>query len=61
MNLTKDIILLTENIHWLTKDQAWHYRVLPENKTKDHFILYCEAETQRRLWDGLASEPTVSI
>lgn len=42
MNLTEDIVLLTENIHWLTKDQAWHYRVLPKNKADDHFLLYCD-------------------
>jgi len=42
MNLTEEITLLTENIHWLTKDQAWHYRVLPKNKTDNHFLLYCE-------------------
>jgi len=42
MNLTEDITLLTENIHLLTKDQAWHYRVLPKNKANDLFLLYCE-------------------
>jgi type IV pilus assembly protein PilB len=42
MNPTEDILLLTENIHWLTRDQAWHYRVLPKNKATDHFALYCE-------------------
>ncbi|MFI5137044.1 MAG: hypothetical protein ACHQIM_04400, partial [Sphingobacteriales bacterium] len=43
MNLTEDIILLTENIHWLTKDQAWHYRVLPKHRSDRQFELYCEA------------------
>ena len=42
MNLTEEITLLTENIHWLTKDQAWHYRVLPKQKTENYFLLYCE-------------------
>src|SRR5665213_473337 len=42
MNLTDDITLLTKNIHLLTKDQAWHYRVLPKDKANDHFVLYCE-------------------
>ncbi|HEY2581264.1 MAG TPA: GspE/PulE family protein [Mucilaginibacter sp.] len=42
MNLTDEITLLTENIHLLTKDQAWHYRVLPKHKTDSHFCLYCE-------------------
>jgi general secretion pathway protein E/type IV pilus assembly protein PilB len=42
MNLTEDIVILTDNIHWLTKDQAWHYRVLPNSRTGKHFSLYCE-------------------
>lgn len=42
MNLTEEITLLTENIHWLTKDQAWHYRILPKNRTSENFTLYCE-------------------
>jgi type IV pilus assembly protein PilB len=42
MNLTEDIVILTEHIHWLTKDQAWHYRVLPNSRTVKEFSLYCE-------------------
>lgn len=42
MNLTEDIVILTENIHWLTKDQAWHYKVLPQSRTEKQFSLYCE-------------------
>ena len=42
MNLTDEITLLTENLHWLTKDQAWHYRVLPKLKSDKVFLLYCE-------------------
>jgi len=41
MNLTEDIVILTDNIHWLTKDQAWHYRVLPKDRTEKQFSLYC--------------------
>ena len=37
-----DINLLTENIHWLTMDQAWHYRVLPKGRTSERLQLYCE-------------------
>ncbi|MFI5139334.1 MAG: GspE/PulE family protein [Sphingobacteriales bacterium] len=47
MNLTEDIILLTENIHWLTKDQAWHYRVLPKNRSDKQFELYCEETAEQ--------------
>ena len=53
MNITEEIVILTEDIHWLTKDQAWHYRVLPENRTQSHFSLYCEEGTNQ---SGLSSE-----
>ncbi len=42
MNLTEDINISTDNIHWLSKDQAWHYRVLPKNRTDSYFSLYSE-------------------
>jgi type IV pilus assembly protein PilB len=42
MNIAEEITLLTESIHWLAKDQAWHYRVLPKHKADNHFLLYCE-------------------
>jgi type IV pilus assembly protein PilB len=44
MNQTEEIVILTDNIHWLTKDQAWHYRVLPDNRTEKQFSLYCEED-----------------
>ena len=53
MNLTEDISLSTENLHRLTTDQAWHYRVLPKDKTTDYFLLYCEEGADK---DGLSSE-----
>ena len=40
--MTKDIILVTENIHLLTKDQAWHYRILPKARKGETLQLYCE-------------------
>ena len=42
MKKPEEIVLLTDNIHLLTKDQAWHYRILPKQKTGDAFFLYCE-------------------
>jgi len=47
MKLNEQITLLTENIHWLTTDQAWHYRVLPKNRTKESLQLYCEDSADR--------------
>jgi len=41
MNLTEDISIKTDHLHWLTKDQAWHYKVLPKNKTDYRITLYC--------------------
>ncbi|MEO7215169.1 GspE/PulE family protein [Mucilaginibacter sp.] len=42
MDLSTDITLQTEHIHWLTKDQAWHYRVLPKGKENNTLQLFCE-------------------
>lgn len=42
MDITEDIVLLTERLHWLTKDQAWHYRVLPKGETGGALEFYCE-------------------
>jgi len=53
MNLKEDIALSTQNIHSLTKEQAWHYRVLPKNKAIDHFSLYCEEGADK---NSLSSE-----
>jgi type IV pilus assembly protein PilB len=47
MNLTEEITILTDDIHWLTKDQAWHYKVLPKSKTPKSFSLYCEDSVNR--------------
>lgn len=47
MNLTEDITLLTDNLHMLAKDQAWHYRVLPKNTTGNRLVLYCDESTDQ--------------
>ncbi|PTQ92457.1 general secretion pathway protein E/type IV pilus assembly protein PilB [Mucilaginibacter yixingensis] len=44
MNEAAVISIQRDQLHWLTKEQAWHYRVLPVAKTADSFELYCEAE-----------------
>jgi type IV pilus assembly protein PilB len=43
MNVTEEINIRTDDLHWLTKDQAWHYKVLPKNRTATDFTLYCES------------------
>ena len=42
MNTLEEITISTDNLHRLTKDQAWHYRVLPKFRRDNKFILYCE-------------------
>lgn len=42
MNLNKLITIPTEHLHWLTKEQAWHYRVLPKSKANGVLELYGE-------------------
>ena len=42
MNLNEEITLLTENIHWLSREQAWHYHILPKGKSNNTYTLYCE-------------------
>ncbi len=47
MDVNEEIVLLTNNLHWLTKEQAWYYRVLPKMKDNDSLILYCENSTDK--------------
>jgi type IV pilus assembly protein PilB len=42
VDVKEDRILLTEHVHLLTKEQAWHYRVLPKSSSPGHIGLYCE-------------------
>ncbi|WP_036678852.1 GspE/PulE family protein [Daejeonella oryzae] len=42
MSLEGDIKLLTENIHLITREQAWHYRILPKHKSDNQYLFYCE-------------------
>jgi type IV pilus assembly protein PilB len=48
-----DIEILTDNIHWLNKDMAWHYRVLPKSRQGSTFSLYCDNQADT---DALADE-----
>jgi len=42
MDTAIKITLLTEHIHILSKDMAWHYRVLPKGSANGRLWLYCE-------------------
>ncbi len=53
MSVTEDITILSDQLHLLKKDQAWHYRILPKNKTGNRILLYCDETTDKR---GLSEE-----
>ncbi|AMR33705.1 general secretion pathway protein GspE [Mucilaginibacter sp. PAMC 26640] len=47
MSTISEIFLQTDNIHLLSKEQAWHYRILPKEKVNDQLYVYCEEETNQ--------------
>lgn len=51
--MTEEISLRAEHLPWLTNEQAWHYRVLPKNRSEKHFLLYCEETADK---SALSSE-----
>lgn len=53
MAVAEEIILLTENLHWLKKEAAWHYRVLPCSRSDNQLTLYCEQDADQ---ESLAAE-----
>jgi type IV pilus assembly protein PilB len=58
MKADDEITLLTENIHLLSKEQAWHYRILPKRGTSLQLELYCEENADQ---DSLAAELEVLL
>jgi type IV pilus assembly protein PilB len=42
--MAEQITLRTEHTHLLTRDQAWHYRILPKNNSEGQVTFYCSAE-----------------
>jgi len=44
MNAVTDLVLSSEAIHLITKEQAWHYRVLPIRGNDKVLALYCEGD-----------------
>jgi len=40
MSQNEDIILSPDQIHWLSKEQAWHYRILPKSRSNTGMELY---------------------
>lgn len=47
LHTTNDILLSAEQVHWLTKEQAWHYRILPKAKSDNNLELYCDSEADQ--------------
>lgn len=42
MNYSKEISLATELVHLLSREQAWHYRILPAESSPGSITFYCE-------------------
>lgn len=42
--LTETIVLQTAHLHMLSREQAWHYRVLPKQAAPGLLELYCEEQ-----------------
>lgn len=42
MSLSKEILLATELIHLVSREQAWHYRILPMESLPGHIAFYCD-------------------
>ena len=40
--IAEEVTIQTEDLHSLTKDQAWHYKILPKTKSPNGLVLYCE-------------------
>jgi type IV pilus assembly protein PilB len=53
MNLTEEIVLSPDQVHWLSKEQAWHYRILPKSRTNNTLALYYDETVGR---EGLSAE-----
>jgi len=40
--MSREIILRSDLIHLLSREQAWHYRVLPKEASSEKLIFYCD-------------------
>ncbi len=41
-DLIVDIALTSDQVHWLSREQAWHYRIIPKAKNDDMFEIYLD-------------------
>jgi type IV pilus assembly protein PilB len=49
MELSAELALSADQVHLLSKEQAWHYRVLPKYKTPKVFTLYFEEGSDQEM------------
>ncbi len=49
MTTAEDIQISADQLHLLTKDQAWYYRILPKERNAGLFSIYCEEATDEYL------------
>lgn len=45
--IEEEIILTTTQLHLLSQEEAWHYRILPEGKNDTQFSFYCESSSDQ--------------
>jgi type IV pilus assembly protein PilB len=57
MNMADEIILSSDQVHWLSKEQAWHYRVLPKSRAGNSLDLYYDETADK---EELCSELEIS-
>jgi type IV pilus assembly protein PilB len=44
MSAFEEILLETDLVHLLSREQAWHYRILPKSQTESNITFYCDEE-----------------
>ena len=47
MDGVAEVNLLIENLHLLSQEQAWHYHVLPKDKSSGKLTLFCQDDADR--------------
>lgn len=44
MNSLNEITIPPEAVHLLSRDQAWHYQILPKEQKEDQLVFYCSEQ-----------------
>ncbi|MFD2162281.1 GspE/PulE family protein [Paradesertivirga mongoliensis] len=49
MSAFKEILLTNDMVHLLSREQAWHYRILPKNEVDGNMVFYCQEDEDENL------------